>query len=63
MSKKNNIEIVKKLWLDNKNPYHIHLTTGLPFGEITAIIENCKYAKAKHKAQLRANKVVAEIPY
>lgn len=63
MSKKSNIEIVKKLWLDNKNPYHIHLTTGLPFGEITAIIENCNDAKAKHKAQLRANKVVADIPY
>ena len=63
MSKKNNIEIVKKLWLDNKNPYHIHLTTGLPFGEITAIIENCNEARAKHKARLRANKVSVEIPY
>ena len=63
MSKKNNIEIVKKLWLDNKNPYHIHLTTGLPFGEITAIIENCNDAKAKHREQLRANKVSVEIPY
>ena len=63
MSKKNNIEIVKKLWADNKNPYHIHLTTGLPFREITSIIENCNAAKEKHKAQLRANKVLADIPY
>ena len=63
MSKKSNIEIVRKLWADKKNPYHIHLTTGLPFGEITSIIENCNDAKESNQAQLRANKVLADTPY
>ena len=63
MSKKSNIKIVRDMWLDNKSAYTIHLTTGLPFGEIAAIIESCNEAKARNKAQLRANKVLADTPY
>ena len=63
MSKKSNIETVTELWRNNKSAYTIHLTTDLPFGEIAAIIESCNDAKAKDKAQLRANKVLADTSY